>query len=107
MLLHPVRARVPSRGQGTSSWPRALFGPTRGPWPGTSHHSILVSTDREFGQRRMRNAVGHHLWLRCPDWEAREVLGTHLDEVADRLEARSDLTIRVSKDSLTDSSNWQ
>ncbi len=32
----------------------------------TSHNAILVSTDREFGQRRMRNAVGHHLWLRCP-----------------------------------------
>jgi predicted nuclease of predicted toxin-antitoxin system len=73
----------------------------------TSHNAILVSTDREFGQRRMRNAVGHHLWLRCTDWGAREILGTHLDEVADRLEARSDLTIRVSKDSLTDSSNWQ
>ena len=55
----------------------------------------------------MRNAVGHHLWLRCPDWEVREVLATYLSEVADRLEARSDLTIRVSKDSLTDSSDWQ
>jgi hypothetical protein len=40
----------------------------------TSHRAALVSTDREFGQRRMRNAVGHHLWLRCLDWEARDVL---------------------------------
>jgi predicted nuclease of predicted toxin-antitoxin system len=73
----------------------------------TSHNAILVSTDREFGQRRMRNAVGHHLWLRCPDWEARDVLSAHLDEVTIRLEARSDLTIRVAKDSLADSSDWR
>ena len=73
----------------------------------TSHTAILVSTDREFGQRRMRNAVGHHLWLRCPDWEVREVLAAHLNEVADRLKARRDVTIRISKDSLTDSSDWQ
>lgn len=73
----------------------------------TSHNAILVSTDREFGQRRMRNAVGHHLWLRCPDWEARDVLSAHLDQVTIRLQARSDLTIRIAKDSLADSSDWR
>jgi predicted nuclease of predicted toxin-antitoxin system len=70
------------------------------------HGAVVVSTDREFSRRRMKNAIGHHVWLRCLDWEADVVLEAHLAEVVNRLEARSDLTIRVSVDSLTDSSAW-
>lgn len=72
----------------------------------SEHEAVVVSTDREFSRRRMKNAIGHHVWLRCLDWEANAVLEAHLAEVVDRLEARSDLTIRVSVDSLTDSSAW-
>jgi predicted nuclease of predicted toxin-antitoxin system len=72
----------------------------------SEHGAAVVSTDREFGRRRMNNAIGHHVWLRCLDWEADVVLETHLAEVVNRLEARSDLTIRVSVDGLTDSSAW-
>ena len=27
------------------------------------HQAVLVSTDGEFGQRRMQNAIGRHVWL--------------------------------------------
>lgn len=70
------------------------------------HQAVLVSTDTEFSQRRMQNAIGRHVWLRCNDWEASEVLANQLDDVLNLLEARSDVTIRVSKDSLSDSSKW-
>jgi predicted nuclease of predicted toxin-antitoxin system len=70
------------------------------------HHAVVVSTDSEFSQRRMQNAVGQHIWLRCSDWEASEVLADHLDEVVALLKARSDLTVRVSKEGLSDSSKW-
>jgi predicted nuclease of predicted toxin-antitoxin system len=72
----------------------------------SEHEAAVVSTDREFGRRRMQNAIGHHVWLRCLDWDADAVLESHLAEVVTRLEARSDLTIRVSVDGLTDSSAW-
>jgi predicted nuclease of predicted toxin-antitoxin system len=72
----------------------------------SEHSAVLVSTDREFGRRRMQNAIGHHVWLRCLDWEAASVLDAHLAEVLTRIQARSDLTVRVSVDSLTDSSAW-
>ena len=68
--------------------------------------AAVVSTDKEFGRRRMKNAIGHHVWLRCKDWEADAVLEACLDVVVVRLEARSDLTIRVSIDGLSDSSAW-
>ena len=70
------------------------------------HRAVVVSTDGEFSQRRMQNAIGWHVWLRCSDWEAGEVLAAHLDEVLTLLEARNDLTVRVSKEGLTDSSRW-
>ena len=70
------------------------------------HQAVVVSTDGEFSQRRMQNAIGWHVWLRCSDWEAGQVLSAHLDEVLTLLEARNDLTVRVSKEGLTDSSRW-
>lgn len=70
------------------------------------HEAVIVSTDGEFGQRRMQNAIGRHVWLRCSDWEASEGLADHLHEVLTLLQARSDLTVRVSKESLSDSSKW-
>lgn len=29
--------------------------------------AVVVSTDVEFSRRRMKNAIGHHVWLRCKD----------------------------------------
>lgn len=73
----------------------------------TSHRAVLISQDIEFMRRRMKNAIGHHLWLRCDAWDATDVLASHLDEIVARLSARPDLTIRASKDEdLADSSNW-
>jgi predicted nuclease of predicted toxin-antitoxin system len=73
----------------------------------TTLNAVLISTDRESGQRRMRNAVGHHLWLRCPDWDVSDILAAHLDEIVTRLGSRHDLTIRVAKDNLAGSSDWR
>ena len=70
------------------------------------HQAVVVSTDGEFSQRRMQNAIGWHIRLRCSDWEAGDVLADHLDEVLILLEARNDLAVRVSKEGLSDSSRW-
>ena len=42
------------------------------------HGAVVVSTEGEFSRRRMKNAIGHHVWLRCLDWEADAVLEAHL-----------------------------
>ena len=72
----------------------------------SEHRAVVVSTDREFSRRRMKNAIGHHVWLRCLDWEADAVLEAHLAEVVSRAASTDDLTIRVSGDGLIDSSAW-
>jgi predicted nuclease of predicted toxin-antitoxin system len=70
------------------------------------HQAAVVSTDKEFGRRRMKNAIGHHVWLRCRDWEARDLLAARLDEVLKRLESRADLTVQVSEAGITQSASW-
>lgn len=73
----------------------------------SNHRAAVVTHDQEFSLRRMHNAIGHHVWLRCNAWDASDVLRAHLGEVVARLSARSDLTIRVSKDqAVLDSSEW-
>jgi hypothetical protein len=74
---------------------------------GSRPGAALVSTDAEFGRRRMSNATGHHVWLKCPDWDASDVLAKHLTDVIARLTARPDLTVRVSPDTVIDSSDWR
>jgi len=72
-----------------------------------SHKPVLVSSDAEFGRRRKRNATGHHVWLKCRDWDASSVLEQHLPDVIVRLATRTDLTVQVSPDSVSDSSDWR
>jgi predicted nuclease of predicted toxin-antitoxin system len=72
----------------------------------SQHSAVLVSTDKEFGQRRMKNAIGRHIWLRCLDWEASDVLAERLGELVDRLQVQADITVRVSKEGLTVSLEW-
>jgi hypothetical protein len=56
----------------------------------------------------MSNAIGHHVWLRCNDWEAAEALEAVLDEVLHLLTGRRDVTLRVSKESGVDASSlWR
>ena len=62
------------------------------------HQAVLVSTDTEFSQRRMQNAIGRHVWLRCNDWEASEVLANQLGNALNLLEARVSVLNRGAAD---------
>ena len=48
-------------------------------------HAALITLDKEFSLRRLRNPIGHHVWLRCPEPKAADVLRMHLVEVLDLL----------------------
>ena len=72
----------------------------------SAHQASVVSTDVEFGQRRMRNAIGGHIWLACRDWEASDLLSKRLDDVVPLLTARVDVTVRISVSGISNSSDW-
>jgi predicted nuclease of predicted toxin-antitoxin system len=69
-------------------------------------HAVLVTLDKEFSQRRLKNSIGHHIWLRCPEPEAAGLLRAHLAEVL-RLLHRADVTITVSKKGVDAKSTWE
>jgi predicted nuclease of predicted toxin-antitoxin system len=68
--------------------------------------AVLVTMDREFSRRRIENAIGGLIWLRCDPPKAAAVLRAHLDDVFQLLQ-RGDVTIVVSEDHVSASSTWE
>jgi hypothetical protein len=48
--------------------------------------AVLITHDREFTRRRMRNTIGRHVRLDCEQPDAMAVIGAHLDELVAALE---------------------
>lgn len=68
--------------------------------------AVLVTLDREFSKRRRRNTIGRHIWLRCREPEAAEMLRSRLNEVLPYLR-RSHVIIVVSKGGVRADSAWR
>lgn len=72
----------------------------------TNRNAAVVSTDKGFGRRRLRNAYGGRVWMRCDDVQIVDILEMRLDEVVERLRSRTDITVVVSKDVIWESGDW-
>lgn len=70
------------------------------------HDATVVSHDREFAERRRHNTIGRHLQLRCPQWEAAEVLKRSLSLMLPALEAREHVLVSVSSDGFRVFTDW-
>jgi predicted nuclease of predicted toxin-antitoxin system len=62
--------------------------------------AALVSHDAEFARRRRRNTAGQHVWLRCTEPQAPEVLARHLAEIVEVLVRMPDVVVEVRPDSV-------
>lgn len=71
------------------------------------HGAILVTHDREFSQRRRRNVVGKHLFMRCDEWRAAELVTTHIPDVERLLVFKDDIWVEISQDGVQLSFGWQ
>ena len=69
-------------------------------------NAVLVTHDREFSQRRRRSVTGHHMWLRCDEWEAGDLLLTHLGQIIPILGSQPDLFVMISKAGFEISHEW-
>lgn len=72
----------------------------------TERKAVLVTHDREFSQRRRRNVIGWHVWLRCKEWDAADLLEQHLDELLPILNASPDLFVAISHEGVEMSRQW-
>lgn len=61
-----------------------------------NHDAVLLSHDVEFSKRRRRNVIGRHVWLRCNEWEAAELVATCLDDLLPILARHRHVWVRVS-----------
>jgi predicted nuclease of predicted toxin-antitoxin system len=58
--------------------------------------AVLISHDVEFSERRRRNVVGRHIFLRCNEWDAAELIERHLDDLLPMLSRYSDVWVKLS-----------
>jgi predicted nuclease of predicted toxin-antitoxin system len=108
VLDHDVDVRVGAvlRQAGHESWPStaglaasadddavAVYADDRG--------AVLITHDREFTRRRMRNTIGRHVRLDCEQPDAVIVVGTHLEELVAALERTNDVVLVVSAAGVT------
>lgn len=68
-------------------------------------NAVLVTMDKEFSLRRRTNAIGRHIWLRCPEPDAAAMLRSRLGEVLPCLE-RDRVTITVPSGGVRAESGW-
>jgi predicted nuclease of predicted toxin-antitoxin system len=62
--------------------------------------AVVITHDKEFSRRRLHNTFGRHVWLRCPEPSAIEVLANHLAEVLGVLQDLDVVVIEVRRDSV-------
>jgi predicted nuclease of predicted toxin-antitoxin system len=60
--------------------------------------AVVVTHDREFSQRRLRNTFGKHAWLRCEQPDAAALVAENLDELVNALTQHPDVVVIVSAD---------
>lgn len=72
----------------------------------TDRLAKVVSCDAEFSNRRGRNAIGGHVYLKCPKPEAVDILSMYLDEVVALLSSKPDVTVTVTRTKVSASYRW-
>lgn len=114
VLDHDVDAAVAAilRREGHEAWTAASAGLSRVSDDeltayADDQRAALLTHDREFSKRRQRNVVGQHVWLRCIDLDAADLVAQRLPEIVKLLERHDDVWVRVSHDGVDLSFSWE
>ena len=68
--------------------------------------AALLTHDTEFSKRRRRNVVGKHVWLRCSEMDAADLIEDRIDELVAALCVRKAVWVRLSAEGLSLSFAW-
>jgi len=107
-----VRVAAVLRGLGHEAWTAAEAGLSRASDDELSFYAItrkaaLLSHDIEFSERRRRNVIGRHIFLRCNEWDAAAILERYAPEFIPILERHADVWVRLSTQGPALSFDWQ
>jgi predicted nuclease of predicted toxin-antitoxin system len=61
-----------------------------------NRRAVVITHDKEFTRRRMKNTIGRHVRLDCEQPDGPQVVAAHLDELVAVLEEAHDLVVVVS-----------
>lgn len=68
--------------------------------------AALLTHDAEFSLRRRRAVVGKHVWLRCSEMDAAELVEQRIEELVAALSIHKDVWVRLSAEGLSLSFAW-
>ena len=63
--------------------------------------AVLISHDQELFDRRRERDFGHHIYLKCLEYDARKVVRVHLDEIVRLLDGTQTRILKVTTSSVT------
>lgn len=63
--------------------------------------AALLTHDVEFSRRRERSVIGKHVWLRCSEMDAAQLVEQRLDELVAAVSIHKDVWVRLSAEGLT------
>ena len=69
--------------------------------------AVALTHDVAFSRRRERNVIGKHVWLRCSEMDAAQLVEERLDDLIDALSIQKDVWVRLSFDGLARSFGWK
>lgn len=111
---HDVDARLAAtlRRLGHDAWTAADAGLFKAaddelPVYAIDHDAVLLSHDTKFSLRRRRNVIGRHIYLRCKEWDAAELVERYLLDVLPVLERHPDVWVQLSSAGPKLSFDWQ
>ena len=59
--------------------------------------AVLITHDREFTRRRMRNTIGHHIRLNCEQPDSPAIVAAHLEKILESLKGIENVVLLVSE----------
>ena len=68
--------------------------------------AALLTHDAEFSLRRRCNVVGKHVWIRCSEMDAAELIEERIEELVAALSIQKDVWVRLSAEGLSLSFAW-
>ncbi|GAA1911327.1 hypothetical protein GCM10009737_10940 [Nocardioides lentus] len=73
---------------------------------GHEQDAVVVTHDEEFSRWRKKNCVGKHLFLRCEEPDAAELIEKNLADIVPVMERYTDLYAQLSQSTLTFTWQW-
>jgi predicted nuclease of predicted toxin-antitoxin system len=74
---------------------------------GHTKRAAVLTHDKEFSRWRKRNCIGQHVFLKCEEPDARDLIEAHMDDLVEILDRFDDVYCELSQSGLSIVWQWK